>query len=164
LEIGVCLKLLSVVKLITAIPLEHQPPQSLFQQCKNTVKSLKNQLKGSQPVQLNIQAESSAGPHQSVEDTPQRVSSKKSTRSYSKCTIRLLKSTIFLKNVLWPVGYNKQCTICQYDLKKSQETKPFSPCKHRFHKDCIQEWTKIWENTTCPNCNTMNPASLARQT
>jgi hypothetical protein len=41
------------------------------------------------------------------------------------------------------------CVVCQSEFQKQEEIRTL-PCKHSFHKDCIDQWLKI--NKTCPIC------------
>lgn len=43
------------------------------------------------------------------------------------------------------------CSICQYALIESDVTQ-LRPCKHNFHKDCINELKKFDPGASCPNC------------
>ncbi|PLW07292.1 hypothetical protein PCANC_23746 [Puccinia coronata f. sp. avenae] len=122
--------LISVATLINAIPMERQPHRSIFGQCKNTFKSMKSRMKGSQSAPNSRSAPfmdqggSSMGFHHSVEDTSQE----------------------------------DQCQICMSDLKEDQEIIPFSTCRdHRFHTHCIHKWTQKYLHPTCPTCRAVDP-------
>lgn len=41
------------------------------------------------------------------------------------------------------------CSICIDEFKQEQDLRRL-PCRHRFHKNCVDEWLKI--SSTCPNC------------
>ncbi|XP_011864907.1 PREDICTED: RING-H2 finger protein ATL33-like [Vollenhovia emeryi] len=43
------------------------------------------------------------------------------------------------------------CSICQYALVDSDVIQ-LRPCRHNFHKDCINELTKYDPGAVCPNC------------
>lgn len=45
------------------------------------------------------------------------------------------------------------CSICQYTLTESDVTE-LKPCKHNFHKACIDEFLKYDPLAVCPNCRT----------
>jgi hypothetical protein len=169
-----------VATLINAIPMERQPNRSIFGQCKNTFKSMKSRMKGSQSAPNSRSAPfmdqggSSMGFHHSVEDTSQedQVSSQHSTIVYlipggvfklSKTLIFTSQKNVhgftliftFQKNVH---GFNKKCQICMSDLKEDQEIIPFSTCRdHRFHTHCIHKWTQKYLHPTCPTCRAVDP-------
>jgi len=42
------------------------------------------------------------------------------------------------------------CSIC-FEHNPEPELVRELPCKHQFHKDCIDKWLRV--NNTCPNCN-----------
>ncbi|XP_012231123.1 uncharacterized protein [Linepithema humile] len=46
------------------------------------------------------------------------------------------------------------CSICQYALIESEVTE-VQPCKHNFHKACIDELKKFDPTAVCPNCRTV---------
>ena len=46
-------------------------------------------------------------------------------------------------------GGNDDCPIC-FDSINNDEEKYLTPCNHKFHKKCIEDWIKI--NNTCPIC------------
>lgn len=46
---------------------------------------------------------------------------------------------------------SNSCVICLNDFKKD-DTVYDTPCKHTYHKDCLDKWFK--ENNTCPTCRT----------
>ncbi|XP_072759409.1 uncharacterized protein [Anoplolepis gracilipes] len=43
------------------------------------------------------------------------------------------------------------CSICQYALIESDVIQ-LRPCKHNFHKDCINELRRFDPGASCPNC------------
>ncbi|XP_029671636.1 E3 ubiquitin-protein ligase ZNRF4-like [Formica exsecta] len=43
------------------------------------------------------------------------------------------------------------CSICQYALIESDVIQLY-PCKHNFHKDCINKWRSFDPGASCPNC------------
>ncbi|RLU15372.1 hypothetical protein DMN91_012366 [Ooceraea biroi] len=43
------------------------------------------------------------------------------------------------------------CSICQYALNQ-MEVIQLRPCKHNFHKECINELRKFDPGASCPNC------------
>ncbi|XP_036139435.1 E3 ubiquitin-protein ligase RNF13 [Monomorium pharaonis] len=43
------------------------------------------------------------------------------------------------------------CSICQYALIDSDVVQ-LRPCRHNFHKDCVNELTKYNPGALCPNC------------
>ncbi|XP_050449239.1 uncharacterized protein LOC126850371 [Cataglyphis hispanica] len=43
------------------------------------------------------------------------------------------------------------CSICQYALIDSDVIKLY-PCKHNFHKDCMNELRRYDPGASCPNC------------
>lgn len=60
-------------------------------------------------------------------------------------------------------GYNgPDCVICLETFDES-DFLVMLPCKHAFHKQCIQEWFKF--RFTCPLCNQqfITPASPERE-
>lgn len=44
------------------------------------------------------------------------------------------------------------CSICQYALIEKSEVIQLRPCKHNFHKDCIDELRRYDPGASCPNC------------
>ena len=46
------------------------------------------------------------------------------------------------------------CSICLNSKEKKEEnddeTIVYTPCKHLFHRLCIQNWAKV--NSKCPDC------------
>lgn len=57
------------------------------------------------------------------------------------------KNTKTFKVVEIPKEIN--CVICQSEFQKDEEVRML-PCKHSYHKDCIDQWLKI--NKLCPIC------------
>jgi hypothetical protein len=47
------------------------------------------------------------------------------------------------------VGNNDACTICMDEINE-QSGQLELPCKHGFHRECIDSWIRAW--STCPNC------------
>lgn len=43
-----------------------------------------------------------------------------------------------------------QCSICLVDYNTDESLRVL-PCKHRFHKSCVDPWLAL--NVTCPRCN-----------
>ncbi|CAM9320525.1 unnamed protein product [Heterosigma akashiwo] len=43
------------------------------------------------------------------------------------------------------------CPICLNEYENGEELRSL-PCKHSFHKKCVDEWLLV--NATCPNCRT----------
>jgi len=44
------------------------------------------------------------------------------------------------------------CSICIEDLKQNEIIRT-TPCKHIYHKYCLDKWTLNKKDTICPNCN-----------
>ncbi|XP_073021918.1 uncharacterized protein [Primulina eburnea] len=51
----------------------------------------------------------------------------------------------------FPTGIEKNCSICQEEYKKDDETGNLN-CGHSFHIDCIKQW--LMQKNTCPICKT----------
>jgi hypothetical protein len=147
----ICSKLLAVATLatlITAIPYDLQP-RSLF---KKVLKSVKKKPKGSQSA---WEAESSAQPDHSTEDTSaESVSSKNSTRSCTRTRWDYPRNWFVLKKCV--LGYDKKCAICLQEFAEGRATERFPSCVHWFHADCMNQWNQI--KPTCPLCRTVDLA------
>ena len=58
------------------------------------------------------------------------------------------------------INYNKKasrykqsdCPICLYPFEEQSQVRMLE-CDHVYHEDCIVEWVKCKEKTTCPICN-----------
>lgn len=50
------------------------------------------------------------------------------------------------------------CTICMCPMKKNRDTVT-TPCKHIFHKACLNQWTSRG-NHSCPLCRASLPNGL----
>ncbi|KAL9980243.1 hypothetical protein ACROYT_G008802 [Oculina patagonica] len=46
-------------------------------------------------------------------------------------------------------GHNSKCVICLEKFKDGQDVR-IVPCRHEFHKDCVDPW--LLSNYTCPLC------------
>lgn len=44
---------------------------------------------------------------------------------------------------------SEDCTICMCPIQKNSMI--ITPCKHTFHKTCLNQWTQRGKNS-CPNC------------
>lgn len=44
------------------------------------------------------------------------------------------------------------CSICLDDFKQDEIIRT-TPCKHVYHKECLDKWTLNKKETKCPNCN-----------
>mmetsp|Transcript_23097 Transcript_23097/g.74286 ORF Transcript_23097/g.74286 Transcript_23097/m.74286 type:complete len:303 (-) Transcript_23097:124-1032(-) len=50
---------------------------------------------------------------------------------------------------LIPEGEDASCAICLTDFEDGEQLRQL-PCRHYFHKACIDDWLRI--NATCPRC------------
>ncbi|KAL3088503.1 hypothetical protein niasHS_009954 [Heterodera schachtii] len=48
------------------------------------------------------------------------------------------------------VASSDQCPICLEDYQSGDKVRTLRPCKHKFHSDCIGQWTK--KQKRCPSC------------
>ncbi|KAL3109391.1 hypothetical protein niasHT_015236 [Heterodera trifolii] len=48
------------------------------------------------------------------------------------------------------VASSDQCPICLEDYQSGEKVRTLRPCKHKFHSDCIGQWTK--KQKRCPSC------------
>jgi hypothetical protein len=44
-------------------------------------------------------------------------------------------------------------------MEENEYIKPFLPCKHNFHRVCLEPWTQ--GHAKCPYCSTEDPAIVA---
>jgi hypothetical protein len=53
-----------------------------------------------------------------------------------------------------PLGCSQtQCPICIQDYVKWDYLRIFKPCRHKFHRSCLDEWLTSWTyGPTCPVC------------
>merc|ERR1711896_59699 len=60
--------------------------------------------------------------------------------------IKKIKSKTLKKKIK-----GERCCICLGDFEKKDKIREL-PCKHMFHKDCVDEW--LGQNRKCPLCKT----------
>ena len=48
------------------------------------------------------------------------------------------------------------CPICA-DVMNENESHKLTPCNHQFHTECIIQWFRMGENTSCPLCRDRGP-------
>jgi hypothetical protein len=48
---------------------------------------------------------------------------------------------------------SRQCIVCLQEYVPWEEVRIFAPCRHKFHKVCIDHWLTSWTyGPTCPVC------------
>ena len=61
-----------------------------------------------------------------------------------------LINTLPLQNVTERLSDDdRTCAVCLNDMDIGEEVR-IMPCKHLFHKDCVDEWLRV--NASCPTC------------
>lgn len=61
-----------------------------------------------------------------------------------------IQSIQFRKNPGVRRGEEEKCTICCTDFEDAEDVRKL-PCKHLYHKECIEKWLDL--KTKCPVCN-----------
>jgi len=74
---------------------------------------------------------------------------KKQTRGATKKEISRLQVEKYSEGSFLEEGFDSQCAICIADFEANESIRVL-PCKHCFHKDCVDSWLLM--NGTCPIC------------
>eukprot|EP00403_Amphidinium_massartii_P015484 CAMPEP_0178412360 /NCGR_PEP_ID=MMETSP0689_2-20121128/21976_1 /TAXON_ID=160604 /ORGANISM="Amphidinium massartii, Strain CS-259" /LENGTH=415 /DNA_ID=CAMNT_0020033607 /DNA_START=67 /DNA_END=1311 /DNA_ORIENTATION=- len=65
------------------------------------------------------------------------------------CQLKLFPTELFKAEA--PSSPLESCGVCLVDFQDGEELRTLLPCKHRFHRDCIDYWL-LERSTTCPMC------------